>query len=284
MPRYNRPEEYDDNTTYAMLAGHFRETDRYFIRRPEGRSDWLVVMTLSGEGYFRTPAGEKRCSAGQIAILRSGIPHEYGTVTGQQWNFVWAHFGKLSEISYLPEEEVLVTELPEGETRKRAYRAFRSLLRDSRERSAYWQALFENAIRELLLLMAQRLEKRLDPRIEQALQFLSQNMQEEIRLERVAAEVGLSASRLSHLFKQEIGVAVLDYLNDMRLRQAVLLMRHMGRSATEASLDVGFNNYNHFAALFRRAYGVSPRSFIRQPLPPPDSKEEVTDRSGDKSI
>ncbi|MFB9275563.1 helix-turn-helix domain-containing protein [Cohnella cellulosilytica] len=261
MPRHNRSGEYADTPGDTMLAGHFHETDRYFIGRPEGRDDWLIVMTLSGEGYFRTPAGEKRCPAGQIAILRAGIPHEYGTMPGQQWNFFWAHFGKLSETSYLPEEEVLVSELPEGETRKRAYRAFRSLLRDSRERSAYWQALFENAIRELLLLVAQRLEKRLDPRIEQALQFLSQNMQEEIRLERVAAAVGLSSSRLSHLFKQEMDVPILDYLNGMRLRQAALLMRHMGRSATEASLDVGFNNYNHFAALFRRMYGVSPRGF-----------------------
>ncbi|WP_372633074.1 helix-turn-helix domain-containing protein [Cohnella sp.] len=265
MPHNKHPEEYVDTSIGAMLAGHFRENDRYVIRRPEARSDWLIAMTLSGEGYFRTPAGEKRCPPGHIAILRSGTPHEYGTVPGQQWNFVWAHFGKLSETSYLPDEEVVVAELPEGETRKRAYRAFRSLLRDSRERSAYWQALFENAIRELLLLVAQRLEKRLDPRIERALQFLSQNMPEEIRLERIASEVGLSASRLSHLFKQEMGVPILDYLNGMRLRQAALLMRHMGRSATEASLDVGFNNYNHFAALFRRAYGQSPRSFAKGP-------------------
>jgi AraC family transcriptional regulator of arabinose operon len=39
----------------------------------------------------------------------------------------------------------------------------------------------------------------------------------------------------------------------------------MSRTATEASLDVGFNNYNHFASLFRKMYGVSPRNFLRKP-------------------
>jgi AraC family transcriptional regulator of arabinose operon len=41
-------------------------------------------------------------------------------------------------------------------------------------------------------------------------------------------------------------------------------MEHMGRTATESALDVGFNNYNHFADLFRKAYGLSPRAFKKE--------------------
>jgi len=265
MIRFDRFSENDDAPGGTIITGHFRENDRYAIQRPAGRPDCLIALTISGEGYFRTPSGERRCQADQIAIMRRGVPHEYGTVPGQHWEFIWAHFSQLSEIGYLPDEDVLVVELPEGDSRQRASRAFHSLLRDSRERSAYWHALCENAIQEVLLLVAQRLEKRIDPRVERVLQLLTKSMQEEMRVDRLASAVNLSASRLSHLFKQEMGISILDYLNDMRLRQAALLMRHMGRSATEASLDVGFNNYNHFAALFRRKHGTSPRSFAKQP-------------------
>jgi AraC family transcriptional regulator of arabinose operon len=265
MSTYNRPEDYSLLPQPTLFGGHFDEGDTYRSRRPMGMNDWLIVYTLGGEGYFRTPAGEKRCSVGQLGLLRSGVPHEYGTVEGQRWNFVWAHFQKLSENDFLPGEEVLIHTLPEGYLRKRVYRAFQNLLNDSRNRSGFWKALCENSIREILLLIAERLEKKLDLRIEHVLQILFQSMKEEIRIENLAKAVGLSSSRLSHLFKQEMGESIVEHLNRIKLRQAALFMEHMSRTATEASLDVGFNNYNHFASLFRKMYGVSPRNFLRKP-------------------
>lgn len=261
MPFFQRPQDYPTLPYATVFGDHFNEDDTYFIRRPNGMSDWLIVFTLGGSGYFRTPAGEKRCESGQIALLRAGVPHEYGTMPGQQWNFLWAHFNKLSENDYLPEEELLLHSLPDGSVRKRIYRTFMNLLHDSRDRSDFWNALCENSLREIILLIAQRLTKKHDTRIEHTLQLLSQLMKEEVRIDELAKAVGLSSSRLSHLFKQEMGKSIVEHLNQMRLKQASLLMKHMGRTATEASHDVGFNNYNHFAALFRKSYGMSPRNF-----------------------
>lgn len=264
MPFYQRSENYPERSTAAVFGDHFHEDDTYRTRRQSGMSDWLIVYTLGGEGYFRTPKGEKRCGAGQIALLRAGVPHEYGTVPGQQWNFLWVHFRKLPENDYLPDEEVLIHSLPDGSIRKRVYRTFLNLLHDSRNQSDFWKSLCENSLREIILLIAQRLTKKLDTRIEHTLQLLSQAMKEEVRIDDLAKTVGLSSSRLSHLFKQEVGESIVEHLNQMRLKQASLLMEHMGRTATEASLDVGFNNYNHFASLFRKTYGISPRGFVQK--------------------
>ncbi|MFC7681713.1 helix-turn-helix domain-containing protein [Paenibacillus sp. GCM10028914] len=254
--------EDESGTPYGnLLSGHFAMDDSYVLRRPNARGDWLMVYTLEGQGYFYTPEGRKETHAGQLVLLRAGVPHEYGTVKGQQWNFVWIHFHKLMEMSYLPQEEVLVVSISEGYSQKRVVSAFDHILYLARERSDYWYALCENSIREIVLLIAQQLQTRRDPRIVLVLQKLSQSMQEEIKIHELAKEVGLSSSRLSHLFKQEVGESITRYLNRMRIKQAALFMEHMGRSATEASLDVGFNNYNHFAALFRKQIGVSPRAY-----------------------
>lgn len=245
----------------ALLSGLFDESDSYRNRRPNGMSDWLIFYTLDGEGYLRTPQGEKRCRSGQIGLLRAGIPHDYGTVPGSRWLFYWVHFQKLPEIDYLPNEECIVATIPDGNMQGRVQQAFHHILNDSRERAGFWHMLCENSLREVILLTARLLERRLDPRIELALQYLTRNMDQPIRIEELAKSVGLSLSRLSHLFKQETGASVLEHLNRLRLQQAALLMEHMGRSATEAALDVGFYNYNHFAALFRKAYGISPRTY-----------------------
>jgi AraC family transcriptional regulator, arabinose operon regulatory protein len=264
MTNYNIPSDYGLKPEATLFGGHFEVDDSYRTRRPSGMNDWLILFTLSGEGYFRTPDGQHKCTTGDFGMLRSGVPHEYGTVRGANWNFIWVHFQQLPDIGYVPSEEFLVHALPEGYLRKRVYRAFQRILHDSRDQSGYWHDLCDNSIKEILLLIAQRLHKKLDARIEHALQLLSQSMKEEFRVDELAKAVGLSSSRLSHLFKQEIGESLVEHLNRMRLRQAALLMEHMGRTASEAAFDVGFNNYNHFASLFRRIYGVSPRNYVNR--------------------
>lgn len=257
-------EAKNEHPNGMLFGGHFDETDTYRTRRLNGMSDWLIFYTLEGEGYLRTPAGEKRCGAGHIGLLRAGVSHEYGTVPGKRWNFYWVHFQKLPEIDYLPGEEAIVHAMPEGTLQTRVQCAFQNILRDSRERSGFWYTLCENSLREVILLTAQQMEQRLDPRIELALQYLSRQMSKPVRIVDLAESVGLSVSRLSHLFKQETGESVLEHLNRLRLQQAALLMEHMGRTATESALDVGFNNYNHFADQFRKAYGLSPRAFKKE--------------------
>jgi AraC family transcriptional regulator of arabinose operon len=245
----------------VIIAGHFKETDTYVTHRPEGRSDWLMVYTLAGEGYFRTASGEKLCRTGDISLLKAGVPHQYGTSTGKEWHFVWVHFPRLSEIAYLPDEEIFILNMNSEYRRKRIFRCFKKVLKDSLEQISFRQELCENSIREILLLMAQTLNKNIDSRVEQVLHMLSQDMKRMIRIEDLAKAVNLSASRLAHLFKEETGFSILDTLNQMRLRQAALLLEHTDRTAAEAALDVGFQSYNHFAESFRRSYGVSPRAY-----------------------
>ncbi len=248
----------------VLFGGHFDESEAYKYRRAEGMADWLIFYTLEGGGYLRTPQGEKLCRAGDVALLRAGVPHEYGTIPGGRWNFYWVHFHKIAEIDCLPQEEAIVVSIPERHLQQRVRHAFQDVLSDSRERSTFWSMLCENSLRQVVLLAAAQLKQRLDSRIELALRYLSRHMGESIRIEDLARMAGLSSSRFSHLFKQETGESVLEHLNRLRLRQAALLMSHMGRNATEASLDVGFNNYNHFAAMFRQQYGCSPRTYKKQ--------------------
>ncbi|WP_028610202.1 helix-turn-helix domain-containing protein [Paenibacillus harenae] len=268
MTDRNATQASNEEQQGTLFGGHYDVAGSYRHRRPLGMNDWLLFFTLEGEGYLRTPVGERRCGPGSVGLLRPGIPHEYGTASGTRWHFYWVHFQKLPEIDYLPNDETVVASFPEGNLFDRIQYAFLNILSDSRERTSFWHTLCENSLREIILLAAQKLEQRLDPRIELALRHLSRYMSSPLRIEELAGEVGLSVSRLSHLFKQETGESVLEHLNRLRLRQAALLMKHMGRTATEAALDVGFNNYNHFAALFRRTYGVSPRSYKKEKAAP----------------
>ncbi len=193
MSQYDRFESYASPAYGTIFAGHFNETDRYTTSRPGGMEDWLMTYTLSGEGYFHTPSGINQCYEGDLALLRSGVPHEYGAAPGKQWNFIWAHFPGLNETHYLPGEELIVQHLGNEHLQNRVYRALRNVLLDSREQRPLWRELCENEIRGILLLIADRSRDKLDPRVEQTLHYLSRHMREPIKIETVARAVGLSA-------------------------------------------------------------------------------------------
>ncbi|WP_128655269.1 helix-turn-helix domain-containing protein [Paenibacillus sp. 598K] len=264
-------DEAQQRSAYGVvIAGHFYEDDSYATERPQGREDWLLVYTVSGRGYFEGPEGGRlHCESGDVVLLRPGTPQRYGTVKGETWQLVWAHFSaRRLEESLLPAEPLTVQSLEKGPVRKRVYRAMRSIIADQRERGDYWQELSLGALREILMLLAQRRRHRYDPRIEEALHYLSEHMREPIRIETMARHIGLSPSRLSHMFKEAVGLSIIDALNRMRIRQATLFLEHTDLTASEVAYEVGFHNYNHFILQFKKWHRLTPteyRSKLRAP-------------------
>ncbi|MDF2718267.1 MAG: helix-turn-helix protein [Paenibacillus sp.] len=261
----NRPSGNNALTSGVVIAGHFNEPDTYMTRRPEGMQDWLITYTLGGLGYFVTSGARSLCRSGDITLLKSGTPHQYGTEKGERWHFVWAHFSsRMLETGLLPDKELIVHHVESDSVRKRIYRAFKRVISDFGERGSYWHELSENALREILLLLAKGMSNKTDPRIEEALRLLSENMRDTVRIDALAKAVGLSPSRLSHLFKETTGHSIVETVNRMRIRQAALLLQHTGRNASEVAQDVGFGNYNHFLNQFRKQFGVNPSTFQKK--------------------
>ncbi|WP_175638413.1 helix-turn-helix domain-containing protein [Metabacillus schmidteae] len=251
----------------VLIAGHFLVEDTYQTKRPEGMSDWLITFTLDGEGYFKTGDEDITCSQGDVTLLKSMAPHQYGTRKGKTWQFVWAHFSpELFETNYLADKDLVNLPIENEYTRDRIHQSFEKLIQDYRERKKYWYELCEISLKEILLLVAQRQEQTLDPRIDEVLHLLSKQMKESISIKELAKDVGLSPSRLSHVFKENVGNSILDTLKQMRLNQAALLLEHTDRSASEVAFEVGYQNYNHFAIQFRSRYGVAPRHYKKLKL------------------
>lgn len=100
-------------------------------------------------------------------------------------------------------------------------------------------------------------------RLQPALDYIEQNYAERISVDRLAQLLCLSADRLGHLFRDGVGQAPLQYINEIRLRKAMNLLKTKEHTVTEVAQAVGFFDYNHFGRLFRRRYGCTPNQ-VRQ--------------------
>jgi AraC-like DNA-binding protein len=101
----------------------------------------------------------------------------------------------------------------------------------------------------------------LDRRIARIVQKLRRDLPEKIDSDVLAAEAGLSRSRLMHLFKTEIGTSIGRYALALRLESALRCWKQ-GMSMTTLAQDAGFYDVSHLLQAGRNYIGTLPSGLI----------------------
>src|SRR5258708_39775490 len=84
-----------------------------------------------------------------------------------------------------------------------------------------------------------RSDRLMDRRIRRLLSVLDQQYRDPPSIEQLAGAVGLSASRLSHLFRDEVGMSVHSYVLERRLVMSALLLVHTDERGRPVASRVG---------------------------------------------
>lgn len=104
---------------------------------------------------------------------------------------------------------------------------------------------------------------RSNAKLSRALDFIGRNFAQRISLSHVAAEVGLSPCRLSHLSRELTGKTILQIIQQVRIRHAQHLLERTSKSSTEIAYETGFGDQSYFIKHFRRLTGATPEKFRR---------------------
>jgi AraC-like DNA-binding protein len=78
----------------------------------------------------------------------------------------------------------------------------------------------------------------------------------------LAQQVGVSVGTLQRRFQALFGMTVFGYLTDQRMVMAEQLLRQGHYTVAETAAIVGYSNPAHFAAAFKRKFGITPRECL----------------------
>ena len=102
-----------------------------------------------------------------------------------------------------------------------------------------------------------------DPRIEDACQYISRKLAADLSLEDVARHVCLSPSRLAHLFRDQMGVSLVRWREDQRMILAKHLLHTTRLPIARVASLVGYDDQMYFSRVFRKRVDSSPTDFRR---------------------
>ena len=91
-------------------------------------------------------------------------------------------------------------------------------------------------------------------------EYIEQHLDDDLSLERLADEFYVSKYHIAHVFKENVGLSIHQYITKKRLslcREAIRAKMNI----TEVYHTYGFGDYSSFYRAFKKEYGISPKEF-----------------------
>ncbi|MDN8587284.1 helix-turn-helix domain-containing protein [Paenibacillus sp. 11B] len=91
--------------------------------------------------------------------------------------------------------------------------------------------------------------------------YVTEHLEEDLSLVRLAELYHFNPSYLSRFFKQEMGINLSEFIDELRIRRAKELLRNADLMVREVALQVGYESAHSFTRFFKKATGMTPQEF-----------------------
>ncbi|MGE5521315.1 MAG: AraC family transcriptional regulator [Candidatus Dadabacteria bacterium] len=150
---------------------------------------------------------------------------------------------------------------------------FQNLYNEFLHQEIGYSCRINQMIDELFILIARQLTRQNNSRRDFPETFmklehsLRDNLSHQWTVEEMAALVGLGITAFSEKVKSYTGFSPLNYLINIRITEAIKLLKRADVHVTDIALDVGFYSSQHFATTFKKLTGYTPSEFRKKNLP-----------------
>ncbi len=94
--------------------------------------------------------------------------------------------------------------------------------------------------------------------------YINNHYQEPLTLPFLAGHFHMSSFYLCKIFRAATGFTVIEYLNQVRIKEAQNQLRQNRSSVLDIACAVGFGSISHFGRVFKESTGVSPLAYRKR--------------------
>lgn len=225
---------------------------------PTVRSFYLMHYVLSGRGIFSAHGTDFSLRKGQMFIIHPQELTFYKAGSQDPWQYIWIGFE--ADITMPAALQKSVLSMPE-------LRSTFLRLKDAQRLSAGREQFLCSVLWEILCALQQTDHRLAQARTDYAMQamtFLETHYMAKISIADMADQMNLDRSYLCRLFRKRVGCSPQQYLTELRLQKAMLLMSEEHCSLSDAAFYVGYSDVASFSRAFRQKYGMPPGRYCKE--------------------
>ena len=256
---------------------------------PESAASGIKIFcVLEGKFEWTIQHGQYVLYPGDVALILSN--QEFGSTNGvlEIGAFSWIHlniqqsgndemlmgtWSSLSESESIAISKILLkSNSPVLPKFTEAGKILKCIQHELFSQEVGYHARVNNQIDEFFILISRQLTKQSNPgrdfpktfmNLEQALR---QNLSHQWTVEEMAALVGLGTTLFNEKVKSYSGFSPINYLINIRISEAIKLLKRPDISLTDIALDTGFYSSQHFSTTFKKLTGYTPSEFRKNHL------------------
>ena len=258
------------SSVYIFWAGH-RICDPGYHAGPRVLDGYNLVFVTKGKGTVSiSSSAPQALEAGDMFAFFPRERHEYRADPDDPLEIMWVSFsGKISpslidELG-LTEKDCIRKNIVTPSIRKTLTTLIHAL--GDREDPSRLAAIGQLYVLLAYLKQAAGLMKTTPEGssplscVEQATRFIEQNYNIELDVQTLCDYVNYSRSYLSRVFHRETGLTIPEYINRIRMENAMELLRETALPLREVAASVGIHDSFYFSKLFKKFTGRTPREY-----------------------
>ncbi len=114
---------------------------------------------------------------------------------------------------------------------------------------------------EMRKIYAEKTLSTSDNRMAYIVNYIRENLDETLSIEELSRQSHMSESNFHRVFKNEMGISPIDFINNERIKLAASLLHDPKKKIKEICMECGFNNLSYFVRLFKKKKNISPRTY-----------------------
>ena len=123
------------------------------------------------------------------------------------------------------------------------------------------QFLFKKSLQ--LVTLVNKIQSNTHPKaVREALKIISSRLFDDLKLDNLAKEIGISKDHLSLLFKKSFNTTIPQYIKSQRLGVAKEMLTR-GATLSEVAEKTGFSTESYFIKCFKDEFGMTPGEFTK---------------------
>ncbi len=260
------------NNLYLTDIGYYPKARFHYCDRDKGIQQHILIYNLEGKGCIQIQEKEYELLPNHFFVIPANTPHAYYADATDPWSIYWIHFeGQKSHLfSRFFGKLNAITPSPIARTKERTD-LFTELLVNlsmgySRENLEYvnlclWHLMasfiYINQFRQILKGSETDLTTI-------AINFMRENLNQQLKLSDIAAATGYSTSHFSRLFSEKTGQAPMEYFHQLQMQEACRWLDTSKLSISDIADHLGFNDPLYFSRTFKRIMGQSPAYYRKR--------------------
>ncbi len=244
----------------AHLTGEYR-------RERRNHNLHLIVISISGSGYFLDKEGEVSVSKGETLFFPARVPHLYGMKDGE-WEFIFFFLEPGVRIVNLPNRTMVSRGLAPGEFDTLMNLFWSECLKERKDS----QALLDHLAHMILIYLQREIEcftpdgEKIPLPVEQKELWkkVEANIERRWTVHELAELACMSVSSFNRLCKKNYGMQPMKIVGKLRINRAKALLSMSDLSIKQVAYLSGYTNQLSFSTSFRKAAGVTPTEFRKR--------------------